>query len=88
MPFECRQEQPDVVAEIKTRLDYHKALIGHNGSRVNQLRKNFGVSVKFSDDSESIVIHGKVDCVQKAKDQLENWIKDLVCFVKHFQETK
>lgn len=69
--------------ELKVRVEHHRYLIGKNGSNITKLREENKVRIQFPDlngsdvDSDSVVITGKKEDVQKARLILEAKIKEL-----------
>lgn len=67
--------------EVHAKPDYHRFLIGKNGSKIESLRSETLTRISFPVDgdknSEVITIEGRKDNVLKAKEQLEQWIKEL-----------
>jgi len=67
--------------EIRCRPEYHKFLIGRGGSNIRKVRDATGARVIFPSnqdaDPELIIIMGKQDSVDKARDLLNELIKDL-----------
>ncbi|XP_061189597.1 vigilin-like [Saccostrea echinata] len=68
-------------AEVKAKPEYHRFLIGKNGSSIRKVREKTGARVIFpsSDDpdQETITIIGKKESVEEAKKELESLIKNL-----------
>lgn len=68
-------------AEVRTKQQHHKFLIGRNGASVRRIRDTTGAHVIFpqpsDEDKEVITIIGKEENVLKAKEQLEQIIRDI-----------
>lgn len=68
-------------AEVRTKQQHHKFLIGRNGASVKKIRDTTGARVVFpqanDEDKEVITIIGKEENVLKAKEQLEQIIRDI-----------
>ena len=66
-------------------------MIGRNGSNIRKIRELTGARIVFPSDSEAnstkerdvITIVGREDAVKKAREELENRIKELVCLSKY-----
>jgi len=64
-------------------------LIGRNGSNIRKIRELTGARIVFPSDSEAnstkerdvITIVGREDAVKKAREELENRIKELVLLI-------
>lgn len=67
--------------EVKAKPEYHRFLIGKNGSSIRKVREKTGARVIFPSsedtDQETIVIIGKKESVDEAKKELESLIKNL-----------
>lgn len=70
--------------ELKVKVEHHRYLIGKNGSKINKLREQANVRVQFASDAGSsskdddrVIITGKKEDVQKARQILESQIKEL-----------
>jgi len=67
--------------EIKAKPQHHKFLIGRQGINIQKIRNDTGARIIFpgadDEDRESIMIIGTVDAVAKAKQVLEERIKEL-----------
>ncbi len=65
---------------------FNRFLIGRNGSNIRKIRELTGARIVFPSDSEAnntkerdiITIVGREDAVKKAREELENRIKELV----------
>lgn len=70
-------------AEVKARPEHHRFIIGKNGANIKKVRESSGARIFFpsdkdvGDDSDTIVLTGKKEDVLKAKQELEEMIKDL-----------
>lgn len=68
-------------AEVRTKQQHHKFLIGRNGASVKKIRDTTGARVVFpqanDEDKEVITIIGKEENVLRAKEQLEQIIRDI-----------
>lgn len=64
-------------------------MIGRNGSNIRKIRELTGARIVFPSDSEAnstkerdvITIVGREDAVKKAREELENRIKELVLLI-------
>jgi len=67
--------------EIKAKPQHHKFLIGRQGINIQKIRNDTGARIIFpganDEDRESIMIIGTADAVAKAKEVLEERIKEL-----------
>merc|ERR1719193_1007954 len=67
--------------EIKAKPEHHKFLIGRQGINIQKIRNETGARIIFpganDEDRESIMIIGTVESVAKAKEVLEERIKEL-----------
>jgi len=67
--------------EIKAKPQHHKFLIGRQGINIQKIRNDTGARIIFpganDEDRESIMIIGTVESVAKAKEVLEERIKEL-----------
>ncbi|EFX88840.1 hypothetical protein DAPPUDRAFT_234231 [Daphnia pulex] len=70
---------------IRSKAEHHRFLIGRNGSNIRKIRELTGARIVFPSDSEAnntkerdiITIVGREDAVKKAREELENRIKEL-----------
>ncbi|XP_057372624.1 vigilin-like [Daphnia carinata] len=70
---------------IRSKPEHHRFLIGRNGSNIRKIRELTGARIVFPSDSEAnntkerdiITIVGREDAVKKAREELENRIKEL-----------
>lgn len=67
--------------EVRAKSEHHKFLIGRNGVNIKKVRDKTGAHIIFpsekDDDREAILIIGRKEAVQQAKQELETLIKDL-----------
>ncbi|CAC5382186.1 Vigilin [Mytilus coruscus] len=75
------KQQSGFTAEVRAKPEYHRFLIGRNGSNIRQVRERTGARVIFpsqdDDNQELITIIGKKESVDQAKAELEERIKSL-----------
>ncbi|CAG2229559.1 Vigilin [Mytilus edulis] len=75
------KQQSGFTAEVRAKPEYHRFLIGRNGSNIRQVRERTGARVIFpsqdDDNQELITIIGKQESVDQAKAELEERIKSL-----------
>jgi len=75
------RKESGYTAEVKARAEYHKFLIGRGGANIKKVRDNTGARVIFpapnDSDQELIVIIGKKESVEKAKEEIEGLVKNL-----------
>lgn len=68
-------------AEIRAKPQHHRFLIGRGGANIKKVRESTGARIVFptlsDDDKELIIIIGKKDGVEAAKQELLKAIKDL-----------
>lgn len=76
------QEINSFTAEIRAKPQHHRFLIGRGGANIKKVRESTGARIVFptlsDDDKELIIIIGKKDGVEAAKQELLKAIKDLV----------
>ncbi|ALC42406.1 Dp1 [Drosophila busckii] len=74
------RQQASFSVEVRAKQQHHKFLIGKNGASIRKIRDATGARIIFptNDDSdkEAIIIIGKEENVNKAKEQLEAIIKE------------
>lgn len=70
--------QPNITIEIRAKPDHHKFLIGKSGLKIKKVRDMTGARITFpndgDEDKERIVIIGRKDAVERAKEELESMI--------------
>ncbi|KAG8302743.1 hypothetical protein J6590_025018 [Homalodisca vitripennis] len=75
------REQNSFTAEVRAKPQHHKYLIGKSGATIKKLRETTGCRIIFpsasDENQELITIIGKQEGVQKAKAELEAYIKDI-----------
>lgn len=68
-------------AEVRTKVQHHKFLIGKNGANIKKIRESTGARIIFptdeDEDKEVITIMGKKESVEKAKAELEATISEI-----------
>ena len=76
------QKEQSYTVELKAKPEYHKFLIGRGGANIRKVRENTGARVIFPNhndsDQETITIIGRESEVKKAKEELQESIKNLV----------
>lgn len=77
------QAQEHHTLEIRCKPEYHRFLIGRQGANIRRVRDQFGARIIFpqkssDDDHEIVVIIGRKENAEGAKQHLEKLIKDLV----------
>jgi polyribonucleotide nucleotidyltransferase len=69
-------------AEVRAKPEHHKFLIGKNGANIKKIRDLTGARIVFptdkDEDKEVITIIGKQEAVERAKTELEAYIKEIV----------
>ena len=81
--YSIAQAQENHTLEIHCKPEYHRFLIGRQGANIRRVRDQFGARVIFphkssDDDSEMVMIIGRKEKAEAAKEHLEKLIKDLV----------
>lgn len=75
------KKESSFTAELRAKPQYHKFLIGRGGANIKKVRENTGARIIFpgsgDPDQEMITLMGKEEEVKKAKQELENAIKEL-----------
>ncbi|XP_065200720.1 vigilin-like isoform X2 [Planococcus citri] len=73
--------QPTITIEIKAKPEHHRFLIGKSGLKIKKVRDLTGARITFpnegDEDKERIIIHGKKDAVERAKEELELMIEQI-----------
>ncbi|EDW01860.1 GH21672 [Drosophila grimshawi] len=74
------RQQASFSVEVRAKQQHHKFLIGKNGASIRKIRDATGARIIFpsneDSDKEAIIIIGKEENVNKAKEQLEAIIKE------------
>ncbi|XP_023174967.2 vigilin isoform X2 [Drosophila hydei] len=74
------RQQASFSVEVRAKQQHHKFLIGKNGASIRKIRDATGARIIFpsneDSDKEAIIIIGKEESVNKAKEQLEAIIKE------------
>jgi predicted PilT family ATPase len=74
------RELSSFTAEVRAKQQQHKFLIGKNGTSIKKLRDSTGARIIFpssnDEDKELIIIIGKKESVEAAKQELETIIKE------------
>lgn len=81
--YSLSQAQEHHTLELRCKPEYHRFLIGRQGSNIRRVRDQFGARIIFpqkssDDDSETVMIIGTKEKAMAAKEHLEKLIKDLV----------
>jgi hypothetical protein len=67
--------------ELNVKLEYHKFLVGKQGTKINSIRDKYQVRIIFPSDTNnnnnSITLIGKKENVEKARHELEQQVKSL-----------
>jgi len=69
-----------VTSELKVPFEYHKNIIGKGGAFLRQIQEKFRVSCKMpkaEEQSDTIVLNGAPSDIEKAKQKIEDKIKEL-----------
>ncbi|XP_065210627.1 vigilin-like isoform X2 [Planococcus citri] len=73
--------QPTITIEIKAKPEHHKFLIGKSGLKIKKVRDLTGARITFpnegDEDKERIIIQGRKDAVERAKEELESMIDQI-----------
>ncbi|XP_002734359.3 vigilin-like [Saccoglossus kowalevskii] len=81
MELANERAQSSFTAEVHAKPEYHKFLIGRGGTNIRKVRDRTGARIVFptskDEDQELITIIGKKECVDDAKGELEQLIKNL-----------
>lgn len=78
-----KHAEANFTVEITCKPEYHRFLIGRGGAKIRKVRDEFDARIIFpqkesDDDSDAILIIGRKENVEKAKEHLLKLIKDLV----------
>lgn len=81
LELSSKRELLSFTAEVRSKQQHHKYLIGKSGASIKKIRDNTGARIVFpginDEDKDLITIIGKKESVEAAKSQLEQIIKDI-----------
>jgi KH domain len=77
-----KQSTSHLTAEIHAKPAFHRFLIGRNGTHIRELFERTGARIIFPNaadgESDVIILIGQQSAIDKARQELEAKIKDLV----------